>query len=97
MEVLPLVRREAPRVTIRGQRTRWGSCLSQGTMSFSWRLIHAPKFVLRYLVVYEAAHLVVPDYSACFWSTVQNLCPETQLAWQWLSARGTVLMQLLTI
>jgi len=96
-EVLPLVRREATSVAIRGQGTRWGSCSSRGTLSFNWRLVQTPEFVLRYLVVHEAVHLVVPDHSARFWLTVQSLCPETERARQWLSAHGTALMQPLTV
>lgn len=96
-EVLPLLRREAASVAIRGQRTRWGSCSSRGNLSFNWRLIQAPEFVLRYLVVHEAVHLVVPDHSARFWLTVQSLCPETERARQWLSAHGTALMQPLAV
>lgn len=96
-EVLPLVRREATSVAIRGQRTRWGSCSSRGTLSFNWRLVQAPEFVLRYLVVHEAVHLVVPDHSARFWLTVQSLCAETERARQWLCAHGTELMQPLAV
>lgn len=57
------------------------------TLSFNWRLILAPEFVLRYLVTHEAAHLAVPDHSAKFWLTVQSLCPETEKAKQRLCAR----------
>lgn len=97
IEVLPLVRREATSVAIRGQRTRWGSCSSRGALSFNWRLVQAPEFVLRYLVVHEAVHLVVPDHSARFWLTVQSLCPETERARQWLSSHSTELMQPLAV
>jgi len=94
---LILVRREATSVAIRGQRTRWGSCSSKGNLSFNWRLIQAPDFVLRYLVIHEAVHLVVPDHSARFWLTVQSLCPETERARQWLCAHGTALMKPLVV
>jgi predicted metal-dependent hydrolase len=74
----------AGRVYVRGQRTRWGSCSAERNLSFNWRLILAPDFVLRYLVTHEAVHLVVPDHSAKFWLTVQSLCHETERAKQWL-------------
>jgi hypothetical protein len=68
------------------QRTKWGNCSGQKNLSFNWRLILAPDFVLRYLVTHEAVHLAVPDHSAKFWLTVQSLCPETERAKQWLCA-----------
>jgi len=73
---------------VMGQRTKWGNCSASRNLSFNWRLILAPDFVLRYLVTHEAVHLAVPDHSAKFWLTVQSLCPETERAKQWLSANG---------
>lgn len=67
-----------------GQRTKWGNCPAGRNLSFNWRLIVAPDFVLRYLVTHEAVHLVVPDHSAKFWLTVQSLCPEAERAKQWI-------------
>ena len=60
-------------------------CNTRGNLSFNWRLVLAPDFVLRYLVTHEVAHLAVPDHSAKFWLTVQSLCPEMERAKQWLS------------
>ena len=74
------------RVLVMGQRTKWGNCSARRNLSFNWRLILAPDFVLRYLVTHEAVHLAVPDHSAKFWLTVQSLCPETERAKQWLGA-----------
>ncbi len=76
------------RVYLMGQRTKWGNCSRLGNLSFNWRLILAPDFVLRYLVAHEAAHLAVPDHSKQFWLTAQSLCPETERARQWLCANG---------
>jgi hypothetical protein len=72
------------RVYVMGQRTKWGNCSAQRNLSFNWRLILAPDFVLRYLVTHEAVHLAIPDHSAKFWLTVQSLCLETERAKQWL-------------
>lgn len=80
------------RVEIRGQRTKWGNCSAKGNLSFNWRLAMAPPNVLRYIVVHEAVHLVVPDHSPKFWLTVQSICPETERAKQWLVANGERLM-----
>ena len=76
---------EPARVYVMGQRTKWGNCSSRRNLSFNWRLILAPDFVLRYLVAHEVVHLVVPDHSAKFWLTVQSLCPDMERAKQWLS------------
>ena len=81
--------RRTPRTLyIMDQRTRWGSCSSRQNLSFNWRLIMAPEFVLRYLVTHEVVHLAIPDHSKRFWLTVQSLCPETERARQWLCANG---------
>ena len=71
-----------------GQRTKWGNCSALQNLSFNWRLIMAPAFVLRYLVTHEAVHLAIPDHSQKFWLTVRSLCPESERARQWLCASG---------
>ena len=76
---------EPGQVYVMGQRTKWGNCSSRRNLSFNWRLILAPDFVLRYLVAHEVVHLAVPDHSAKFWLTVQSLCPDMERAKQWLS------------
>ena len=83
--VTACIGQEPRRVYVMGQRTKWGNCSSRRNLSFNWRLILAPDFVLRYLVTHEVVHLVVPDHSAKFWLTVQSLCPEMERAKQWLS------------
>jgi len=80
------LRQQPVRVYLMGQRTKWGNCSAKRNLSFNWRLVLAPDFVLRYLVTHEASHLAVPDHSAKFWLTVQSLCPETERAKQWLCA-----------
>jgi predicted metal-dependent hydrolase len=78
------VRQSPRRVYVMGQRTKWGNCSAGRNLSFNWRLILAPEFVLRYVVTHEAVHLAIPDHSAKFWLTVQSLCRETERARQWL-------------
>ena len=77
--------REPDRVYVMEQRTKWGNCSARGNLSFNWRLILAPDFVLRYIVTHEAVHLAVPDHSRKFWLTVQSLCPDSERARQWLT------------
>ena len=85
------LQRSPGRLYVMGQRTKWGNCSATRNLSFNWRLILAPGFVLKYLVTHEAVHLAVPDHSAKFWLTVQSLCRETEQAKQWLSAHGHTL------
>ena len=82
------LRQRPQRIYVMGQRTKWGNCSAGRILSFNWRLVLAPDFVLRYLVTHEAVHLAFPDHSAKFWLTVQSHCPDTERAKQWLSANG---------
>lgn len=86
------LKRSPGKLYVMDQRTKWGNCSAQGNLSFNWRLILAPDFVLRYLVTHEAVHLAVPDHSHRFWLTVQGLCPEMERAKQWLSANAERLL-----
>ena len=76
------------RLTIRDQSSRWGSCTSAGSLSFSWRLILAPPYVLDYLAAHEVAHLVEMNHSARFWRVVARVCPHTERAKKWLDVHG---------
>ena len=84
------VRREAAvlgvaprRISVRDARTRWGSCSSEGSLSFSWRLLVAPSAVLDYVVVHELCHLRIHDHSRRFWGLVEEARPgwREQVAW----------------
>jgi predicted metal-dependent hydrolase len=76
------------RLTIRDQSSRWGSCSTTGALSYSWRLILAPPFVLDYLAAHEVAHLVEMNHSPRFWKLLERLCPNTERAKVWLDVRG---------
>ena len=76
------------RVTVRDQTSRWGSCSSTGVLSYSWRLILAPPFVLDYLAAHEVAHLVEMNHSTRFWRLVEKICPATSRAKKWLDRHG---------
>ncbi len=79
------------RVSIRDQSSRWGSCSTTGVLSYSWRLILAPPFVLDYLAAHEVAHLVEMNHSRAFWRLVERVCPHVHSAKSWLNARGAEL------
>ena len=76
------------RVSVRDQSSRWGSCSSTGVLSYSWRLILAPSFVLDYLAVHEVAHLIEMNHSRRFWRLVERICPDIGRAKAWLDAHG---------
>ncbi len=77
------------RVSIRDQSSRWGSCSTTGMLSYSWRLILAPSYVLNYLAAHEVAHLAEMNHSARFWRLVQRLCPSHERAKAWLDIHGS--------
>jgi predicted metal-dependent hydrolase len=76
------------RLTVRDQRTRWGSCSARGRLSFSWRLVLAPLDVLDYVVLHEVAHLREHNHSKRFWAIVSEHCPEYQAHRLWLRREG---------
>jgi len=76
------------RISIRDQRSRWGSCSASGDLSYSWRLILTPSYVLDYVAAHEVAHLKHLDHSASFWRLVLTRCPEASRAKKWLKANG---------
>jgi predicted metal-dependent hydrolase len=77
------------RVSIRDQSSRWGSCSTTGVLSYSWRLILAPPFVLEYLAAHEVAHLIEMNHSRRFWRLVEGICPDLARAKAWLDAHGS--------
>lgn len=79
------------RITIKDTRSRWGSCTQDGSLSFSWRLIMAPDWVLDYVVAHELSHLLHMDHSPAFWATVARLNPHARAAREWLKSHGQAL------
>lgn len=81
-----------PRVTVRSQRTLWGSCSPSGRISLNWRLLQAPASVRDYVVVHELMHLKELNHSNRFWNLVRSACPHYREAEQWLKQNGTLLV-----
>jgi len=79
------------RLSVRDGRTRWASCSSRGTLSFSWRLMMAPARVGEYVVVHEVAHLVEMSHSPAFWALVERECPGWRADRDWLRRHGRAL------
>lgn len=80
------------RITIRDQKTRWGSCSASGTLSFSWRLMLAPPAILDYVVVHELCHFEHMNHSREFWQAVENILPDYKQRRDWLKEHGAELM-----
>jgi predicted metal-dependent hydrolase len=76
------------RLTMRNQRSRWGSCSSKGWLSFNWRLVLAPHDVLDYVVVHEVCHLVEHHHGAAFWELVESRRPDYRESKAWLDDHG---------
>jgi predicted metal-dependent hydrolase len=79
------------RITIRDTSSRWGSCSSARSLSFSWRLILAPPAVLDYVVAHEVAHLRELNHRPRFWRLVESLGPSIDESQDWLSQHGALL------
>jgi predicted metal-dependent hydrolase len=76
------------RLTMRNQRSRWGSCSSKGWLSFNWRLVLAPHDVLDYVVVHEVCHLVEHHHGPEFWELVEKRRPGYRESKAWLDDHG---------
>jgi predicted metal-dependent hydrolase len=80
------------RLSIRDQRTRWGSCSRAGALSFNWRLLLAPEAVLDYVIWHEICHLAVMDHSPRFWALVAHHCPDHRAHAEWLRRNSATLV-----
>lgn len=90
----PLVGVTYGRITIRNQRTRWGSCSSKGNLNFNCLLMLMPPEILDYVVVHELAHRKEMNHSPAFWAIVESVLPDYRERRQWLKEHGGAYMQL---
>ena len=86
-----LIGREVHAITLRDPKSRWGSCSTRGQLSFSWRLILAPREVLDYVVAHEVAHLKEMNHGPRFWRLTAQLTRDTEYAKEWLRENGPAL------
>lgn len=94
LKAAKLLGQQVEKISIRDQKTRWGSCSGQKTISLSWRLILAPPEVAHYVCVHEAVHLLHMNHSPAFWKAVESLCPAYKIHKKWLKIHGPSLMGL---
>jgi predicted metal-dependent hydrolase len=91
MELAALHGIQISRVSVRNQKSRWGSCSRRGTISLNWRLIQTPDFVRDYIILHELAHCRQMNHSDRFWQEVERLCPDYSVAERWLKQNSKLL------
>lgn len=85
------IRARVASVSMKDTRSRWGSCSSDGNLSFSWRIVMAPPMVIDYLAAHEVAHLREMNHGPHFWALCRKLCPHMEEAKAWLKRHGSQL------
>lgn len=83
--------KRAKSISYKDTTSRWGSCTADGRLSFSWRIMMAPKPVIDYLVAHEVAHLKEMNHGPRFWALCERLCPDTERCKAWLKKNGGAL------
>ena len=89
-ELAALTGVDVKHVTVRNQRSRWGSCSATGTVSLNWRLVQTPDFVRDYIIHHELMHLREMNHSARFWARVEEVCPDWRDAERWIKRNGAL-------
>jgi len=82
---------EVKEVTVRNQRSRWGSCSAGGVISLNWRLVQTPYSVRDYIIYHELMHLREMNHSDRFWARVEEVCPAWRDAEHWIKQNGSLL------
>lgn len=89
----PLVGVDYGKITIRNQRSRWGSCSGKGNLNFNCLLMLCPEEVRDYVVVHELCHRKQMNHSAAFWEEVERVLPDYRSQLQWLKEHGSALIE----
>jgi predicted metal-dependent hydrolase len=83
------------KITLKDQKTRWGSCSSLGNINYNWRIIMAPEETIDYLVIHEVAHCIFLDHSSDFWQLVEKHAPAYRSHKKWLKENGALLFKII--
>ena len=86
--------KKARSIRFKDTSSRWGSCTSDGHLSFSWRIAMAPQKVVHYLVAHEVAHLTHMNHGPDFWALTADLCPDMEACKAWLKRNGSKLQSI---
>jgi len=89
-ELAAVTKVEVKFVTVRNQRSRWGSCSANGTISLNWRLVQTPEMVRDYIIYHELMHLREMNHSSRFWARVEEVCPGWREAEHWIKRNGAL-------
>jgi len=87
-ELAAQTRMNVTRVSVRDQRSRWGSCTAAGVISLNWRLILTPESVRDYIIFHELMHLKEMNHSPRFWACVEEVCPSWRESEAWIKRNG---------
>jgi predicted metal-dependent hydrolase len=82
---------EVGAVSVRNQRSRWGSCARNGNIALNFRLVQMPRAVRDYVLIHELMHIKQQNHSRRFWRLVEAACPEFRQAERWLRTTGRTL------
>ena len=96
-EYAPRLQVQPARITVRCQKTRWGSCSSKANLSFNCLVALAPDHVRKYVVIHELCHLKEMNHSPAFWRLLASQMPDYQKAKEWLKAEGQTLISRLPV
>ncbi len=89
-ELAAITSMDVKQVTVRNQRSRWGSCTAGGVISLNWRLVQTPEFVRDYIIYHELMHLKEMNHSERFWARVEEVCPGWREAEAWIKRNGSL-------
>jgi len=90
-QLAKIMKTDFNRITLRQQKSRWGSCSNKGNLNFNWRLVHYPVKIIDYVIIHELAHITHPNHSKNFWNCVAKFDNEYRKHRGYLKRNGVIL------